>query len=170
MTVMLMSLMYICWLPIPIVINLKMGVGNFLVIGTIFGTLSLVLLSLTMLIQASHLSYSAKKSNYDIELWNSRDEWILNGLLGGQVEIFALLLKGMWYIFLTVSFLNNDQIIFFIFGLLYSSLSVFYLSMLIDISLIKEVKFVKKLRINTFLINIETATWFSIVLVWLCIK
>lgn len=165
----LMCIMYICWLPIPIVVNLKIGINNFLIIGTIFGTLSLILLSLTMLIQSSHLSYSAVKSNCDLELWNSRDEWVLNGLIGGQVELFALFLKSIWYIFFTIYFLINSQFIFFMLGVLFSLLSIFYLSMLIERSVIKKVKYATKLKLNSLIINIETATWFFIILIWLCI-
>lgn len=166
----LMCLMYTCWLPLPIVINFKYKAYDFLVIGTLLGTTSILLLIITMILQASHLSYSALNTNKNVELWNNRDAWMLNGLLGGQVELFAFFLKTLWYICLTYVFFINKNYIFFAIGIIYSMLIIFYFVMLIDKSLIKEISFIKKLKLNTLVINLETVSWFLIIIIWLYIN
>lgn len=166
----LMCLMYTCWLPLPIVINFKYRIYDFLVIGTILGTTSILLLIVTMLLQASHLSYSALKSNNNANLWNDRDAWMLNGLLGGQVELFAFLLKTLWYICLTYVFFITKNYIFFTIGIIYSLLVIFYFFMLLDKSLIKEISFMKKLKLNTLIINLETTSWFLIIIILLSVN
>lgn len=165
----LMCLMYTCWLPLPIVINFKYKASDFLIIGTIFGTTSILFLIINMLLQASHLSYSALKSNNNSDLWNDRDAWILNGLLGGQVEIFAFFLKTLWYICLTYVFFINNNCIFFSIGIIYSFLVVFYFFMLIDKSLVKTTPFLANFKLNTLIINLETVSWFLFIIIFLVI-
>jgi hypothetical protein len=165
----LMSIMFICWLPIPFVIYTKMGRYDFLLIGTIFGTFAILFYILTMLLQAGHLTYSSKMQDSDIKLWEGRDEWMLNGLLGGQVELMAGMLKGVWSIFLTVSFWLQGHTVLFMLGIIYSTLTFFYLSMLLDMSINKKISFLKKLKLSTMIINLENASWFTILLIWLII-
>lgn len=163
----LMSLMFICWLPIPFVVFLKLRSYTFLFVGAMLGTLSLIIFIITMIIQASHLSYSAKLSMKDNEDRNKTDQWIINGLIGSQVELLAGFLKGIWVIFLTVAFWLDGQILFALLGTIYSLFTIGYLFMLLDTSLIKEVKFLKKFKLNTLIINLENASWFLILIVWL---
>ncbi len=163
----LMSLMFICWLPIPFAIYIKMKEYDFLMIGTIFGVLSLLLFIFTMLLQAGHLSYSAKVQGTDKILWENRDEWMLNGLLGGLVELTAGFLKGIWAIFLTICFKLNEQTIFFMIGIVYCILTLFYLNMLFNSSINKKPKFLKYLKLNTVVMNLENVVWFAVLLIWL---
>jgi len=166
----LMSLMFLCWLPIPLVIYMKMKNYDFLLVGTIFGMLSIIIYITTMLLQASHLSYSSKMQNSDLELWENRDKWMMNGLLGGQVELMAGFLKGVWTIFLTICFWLNGQILFFILGIIYSLLVFFYLSMLLDMSINKQIPFLKKMKLNSIMINLDNTSWAAILLVWLLLS
>ncbi|WP_425449321.1 hypothetical protein [Dethiothermospora halolimnae] len=166
----LMCFMFICWLPIPFVIYLKMKAYSFLFIGALFGTLSLILYIITMIFQASHLSYSARVSYEDKELWRKNDDWMLNGLLGGQVELLAGFLKGIWVIILAVAFLIDGQIVFSIVSIIYSLFTVLYLLKLLDTSLIREIRILKIISINTLVINLETSSWFLLLTIWLKIK
>lgn len=163
----LMSLMFLCWLPIPLVVYVKMKSYDFLLVGTIFGVLAIILYIVTMLLQAGHLSYSAKMQKRDVQLWENRDDWMLNGLLGGQVELMAGFLKGIWIIFLTICFYLSGQTLFFILGIVYSVLTFFYLSMLFDASVNKQISFLKKLKLNSIIINLDNASWFAILLIWI---
>jgi hypothetical protein len=140
---------------------------DFLMIGTIFGVLSLLLFIFTMLLQAGHLSYSAKVQGTDKILWENRDEWMLNGLLGGLVELTAGFLKGIWAIFLTICFKLNEQTIFFMIGIVYCILTLFYLNMLFNSSINKKPKFLKYLKLNTVVMNLENVVWFAVLLIWL---
>lgn len=95
---------------------------------------------------------------------------MLNGLLGGQAELMAGVLKGIWIIFLTICFWLDGQILFFIFGIIYSVLTLFYLNMLFNESICKQIPFLTKLKLNTIIINLETTSWFAILLLWLIVR
>ncbi|WP_066499103.1 hypothetical protein [Abyssisolibacter fermentans] len=169
----LMSFMFICWMPIPFVIYLELKTYSFLFIGALFGTVSLIIYVITMVLQASHLSYSARTSrtsNENKELWRKNDDWMLNGLLGSQAELLAGFLKGVWSIFLTIAFCLDGQILLSILGIIYSLFTIMYLFKLLDTSLIKETNIFKIIPINTIMINFETSSWFLILLIWLVTK
>ncbi|WP_425449408.1 hypothetical protein [Dethiothermospora halolimnae] len=166
----LMCFMFLCWLPVPLVVYIELKAYSFLFIGALLGTVSLILYIIKMILQASHLSYSARASNNDKELWREKNEWMLNGLLGSQVELLAGFLKGIWTIFLTIVFWLNGQMIFSALGIIYSLFTIIYLLKLLDTSLIKELKILKVLSINTLIINLETSSWFLILLIWLKIN
>ncbi|MTI67993.1 MAG: hypothetical protein FH753_15530 [Firmicutes bacterium] len=159
--------MFICWLPIPFVIYLELKTYNFLFIGALLGTVSLIIYIITMILQASHLSYSKGLAYENKDLWERNDDWMINGLLGSQVELLAGLLKGIWIIFLTLTFWLDGQIIFSIIGIVYSLFVVIYLLKLLDTSLIREIKILKEFPINPLVINLETSSWFLILLIWL---
>jgi len=116
------------------------------------------------------LSYSTKLSYKNKELWRKNDDWMLNGLLGSQVELLAGFLKGIWITFLAFTFWIDGQVIFYIISIFYSLFTVIYLLKLLDISLNKEIKIFKILPINSLVINLETSSWFLILLIWLRIK
>ncbi|MTI47915.1 MAG: hypothetical protein FH761_08745 [Firmicutes bacterium] len=165
----LMTFMYICWLPIPLATFILLKSYSFMIVGTIFGVLSLLLLIITMVLQASHLSYSAKQNNGNPEMWNINDKWMMDGLLGSQIELLANVLKGIWIIFLTIAFWFSGQIIFGILGSIYSLITIVYLFMLINISLVNEIPFLKKVKLNFILINLETFSWYLVLLVWIIV-
>ncbi|MTI71871.1 MAG: hypothetical protein FH751_16605 [Firmicutes bacterium] len=163
----LMCFMFICWLPIPLVTYFELKTYNFLFIGALLGTVSLVLYIITMILQASHLSYSNRLAYENKELWRRNDDWMLNGLLGSQVELLAGLLKAIWIIFLTLTFWLDGQIVISIIGIAYSLFGIIYLLKLLDTSLIREIKILKEFPINPLVINLETTSWFLIILIWL---
>lgn len=163
----LMSLMFVCYLPIPITVNYLMPSYEWLLIGTIFGVLSLMLFIITMIFQASHLSYSARLYHEDEKLWGINDKWMMDGLLGSQIELLAGLLKGIWIVFLTICFWKSRQVAFFILGLIYSFTTIVYFFMLIDTSLVKDIALFKKLKLNFIIINLEVFSWFLILLIWI---
>lgn len=163
----LMCFMFICWLPIPFVVYLELKIYSFLFVGALLGTVSLVLYVITMILQASHLSYSTRLAYENEELWRKNDDWMLNGLLGSQVELLAGFLKGIWIMFLALTFWLDGQIIFSILGIFYSLFTVLYLLKLLDISLIRDIKILKILPVNPLIINLETSSWFLLLLIWL---
>jgi hypothetical protein len=163
----LMSLMYLCWLPIPITVRYMLKEYDFLVVGTVFGTVSLLTLILTMILQASHLSYSAIHYKENEVFWDTSDKWVLHGLLGSQVELLAGVLKGVWSIFVTACFWLRGDFIFFSLGIIFSLLTVAYLSMLIDSSLVRKISFLKYMKLNFIVINLETFGWYLLLTVWL---
>lgn len=165
----LMTFMYICFLPIPITIHYLMN-NQTLLIGTVFGVLSILLLIITMIFQASHLSFSARHSKENEKLWKENDLWMMQGLLGSQVELLAYVLKGIWIISLTILFWISHELVFAILGTLYSFTTIVYFFMLIDNSLLKEIALFKKLKFNFIIINLELLIWIIIMLIWIIIQ
>jgi len=166
----LMAFMFVCWLPIPVVTYIELKSYDFLLIGALLGMVSLIIYIVTMILQAGHLSYSAKISNEDSEFWRKSDEWMLNGILGGQVELLAGFLKGIWVIFFTIAFWLDGQILFAFISIMYSLFAIIYLLKLLDTSLVRGIKIFKILPINSLIINLETSSWFFILLIWLKLK
>jgi hypothetical protein len=162
-----MAFMYVCWLPIPIVVYQILRDYEFLIVGTIFGIVSLAILILTMVLQASHLTYSAIHYKEDAEFWNKNDNWMLNGLLGGQVELLALVLKGIWVMFITICFWLQGDVLWFSLAAVSSLFSVAYLINLLDLALVRKLRFLKLIKINSIVINLETFAWFAFLTVWL---
>jgi hypothetical protein len=163
----LMALMYACWLPIPMVMYYQLRDYEFLIVGTVFGFVSILILALTMVLQASHLTYSAYHHKEDTRLWDRNDSWMLNGLLGGQVELLANVLRGIWVIFVTICFWLRGDILLFSFGVIFSLFACAYMMRLIDSSLVREIRFLKLVKLSYIIINLETFGWFLMLTVWL---
>jgi len=163
----LMALMYASWLPIPITVYRLLGDYKFLIVGTVFGVTSIVILILTMVLQAGHLTYSANRHKEDAVLWDRNDNWMLNGLLGGQVELLANVLRGIWVIFVTICFWLRGDVLLFSFGVIFSSFVCAYVMRIIDLSLVSEIRFLKLVKLNYIIINLETFGWFLLLTVWL---
>ena len=162
-----MAFMYVCWLPIPIASYQILRDYEFLIIGTMFGVVSLGILILTMVLQASHLAYSAIHHDEDAEFWDKSDNWMLIGLLGGQVELLALILKGIWVMFIAICFWFRGDILSFSLAAVSSLFSVAYLINLLDLALVKKLRFLKLIKINSIVTNSETFAWFAFLTVWL---
>jgi len=162
----LMALMYVCWLPIPIVSFIKFQKYDFLIIGAIFGTLSLVIGIMVMILQASHLSYSKKEREEDPEFWNRADTWVLNGLIGSQAELLMGALKGLWIIIMTVSFILERDIVLSLFGVVFALLNSVYFLMLYNDAFKRE----SKIKLNMLVINIECVIWYTMMAIIILIK
>lgn len=165
----LMAFMYACWLPFPFVTYFRLGSPSFLWIGAMLGTLALALFVFTMVLQAGHLSYSAKKFDEHPNQWESRDNWMLHGLLGSQVEVFAGLLKGIWILFLTIAFWLNGDILMGIIGIVFSCQIIFFIFRLLDLNIVKPTPFFQSLRLNSYILNLEVAVWFTVLTLCLCL-
>jgi hypothetical protein len=166
----LSAFMFTCWLPLPLVSYLKLSEPAYLLIGTIFGTFSIAMFVITMVMQAGHLAYSARQMDSNPEMWEARDNWMLFGLLGGPYECFAGMLKGIWIIFLTLAFWQSAAYWIAVPGTLLSILSVGYLVKLLDSTTVKDIPILKKIKFGTVLINLETVLWFGLLDLWFSLQ
>ncbi|GGH85660.1 heme exporter protein D [Pullulanibacillus pueri] len=166
----LLALMFTCWLPIPLAVQKALGHPEPLLIGTGFGMLSLILLVFTMVLQASHLSYSAKQAmNHNQALWQERDNWMLGGMLAGTTELFADFLKGVWTVFLTVAFFAKGHSVMGVVGIIYSIVGVISVLLLINQTVVKEMPILAKLQSKLGFVyhNLETFVWYMVLTFWL---
>ena len=166
----LMSFMYACWLPMPIVVYHILRDDEFLVVGTMFGVVSIVILILTMVLQASHLTYSATHHKEDAALWDKNDSWMIQGLLGGQVELLAKVFGGIWVMFVTASFWIRGYVLLGSFGIIFSLFTYIYLMKLIDSALVNKLRFLELVKLNYIVINLETFGWYLLLTVWLVLQ
>lgn len=165
----LMTFVYICWSPLPIIGYFKFEGMEWLAIGTIFGSLGMVVMVISMIMQTGHLSYSGKIEE-DREIWNRNDSWIMCGLLGSSVELLGLFLKSLWIVFLAVAFFISGQTVMFCVSSIFAITVIMYLFNLIDSSLVRDSRLFKVMPKNMIIINIETLVWFSIVSIWMIIN
>ncbi len=159
----ILAMIYTCWLPIPIAYPLIFKESSFLIIASIFGSLSLVIGIIVMIVQASHLSYSVKHGEKETRQ-DDINNWVLNGLIGSQVELYVGFLKAIFIGFVTTYFFSTGQFVLGAIGSLFFFINLIYLPMLIADNLNKE----PKIKLNQIQMNLETLfcyTFLALVLV-----
>lgn len=167
----LLAFKFASWLLLPFAMYQVLGKPDFLWSGTFLGTISLTLLTFTMVMQAGHLTYSAKQAKAgDSKVWEERDNWMLDGLLAGVTELFADVLKGVWVIMLTIAFWIQGYTGMGIVGMLFSIFTVFYFFRLLDRAMVREIAFFKKRTLNFWMVNLENFLLFLVMTGWLAIK
>ncbi|MGP4072051.1 hypothetical protein ACTWQB_05805 [Piscibacillus sp. B03] len=162
---MLMALMYTLWLPIPIVLY-KLIDLELLLVGTIFGTVSLIMMLMTMTFQTGHIVFLTKQTEQKIP--DSTGNYMM-ATLSNPFEVLANVLRMVWAIFLALSFWSINQIAMAMIMSTFSLLSIYYLLMMIDTSLVKRVTFLEKFKPNMILVNSETLSFFSILVIYLTV-
>lgn len=156
----LYALMISCYIPMPFATYIKLNQYDFLLVGAIIGTVSLIIMLVTMMFQCGHLSYSGNHENENLELWKNRDAWMLNGILGGVVEIMSGFLRGLWMIFLTIALFLDRQIFVGIVAIVFSMFTFTYLIMSIDMALVNKIPILSKIKLNSIVINLEMVLCF----------
>lgn len=163
----LMATMYSLWLPIPIILCVMID-SDFLLVGTVFGSVYLIFLVIGMVLQTGHLAFIIKH-NEKGAITDSHGNYMM-AILSHPYESVANVFKGIWAIFLAIAFLQNKEIvmaaIMFFFGLFI----FYYLALIIDAILIKRIKFFAKFKPNTYLVNLETLSFFLVLLVYMSFK
>lgn len=160
----LMAIMYATWLPLPLVLYQLLD-SDLLLVGTVFGSAYLILLIIAMALQTGHLAFIAKH-NENNEITDSQGKYIMATLsrpYEGLVNVF----KGVWAIFLGMTFWQNEDILMAILMMLFGLFIFYYLFIILDASLVKRIKLFEKLKPNNILVNIETLSFFIILLTYI---
>ncbi|MGM0846522.1 MAG: hypothetical protein ACQEUT_16220 [Bacillota bacterium] len=160
----LMALMYAIWLPIPIAIY-KITENELLIIGSVFGIVYLSMLVVTMIIQTGHLVHSVKEGRKSSS-WEERDTWMF-AAFGGSYEVFANVLKGIWALFLALTFWQAGEFLMGSLMSLFSLLSIYYLLLLIKTSMVKPITYLDKIKANPYFFNLETIAFFIVLVVYI---
>ena len=168
----LLAFMFLFWLPLPYTVQKTLEEEGGLAVGTLFGTVSFFIFVITMVFQAGHLSYAVKHAQDHAQRWEERNDWMLNGLLGGTAELFAGFLKGIWTIFLTVAFFVNHQLVMGTLGIVYGLVGIIYLLLLVNQTSVREMPLLDKLyrKLSFIFFNVETASWNTALSIWLVLR
>lgn len=162
----LMAVMYVMWVPIPIAMTHLLN-SEALQVGMIFGIIYLSMLIMTMALQTGHIVHierESHKSTTQVERSNH-----MMATLSGPFEILANILKCMWAFFLTIAFWQNDNFLMAIIMSLFCLLIVYFLAILVDISLLKRIKFLGRFKPNPYFISVETLCFFLILMIFISI-
>lgn len=163
----LMAIMYAVWLPLPFVLFQLLD-SDVLLVGTVFGSVYLILLVIGMVLQTGHLAFITKH-NENGEITDSQGNYMM-ATLSQPYESLVNVFKCIWAIFLGITFWQNEEMLMaglmFLFGLFI----FYYLFIILDASLIKRIKLFAIMKPNTFLVNFETLFFFISLLIYLTFK
>ncbi|WP_404451517.1 hypothetical protein LG329_14435 [Virgibacillus necropolis] len=160
----IMAFMYAMWLPLPLALGESLN-EEFLIVGTIFGEVYLIMIIITMTLQTGHLVHSAKQEN-DKELWEERVDWMMDTLTS-PYEVLANIFKSVWAIFLAVAFWNESNMFMGSLMSLFSLLIVYFFIILLNSSLVHPIKFLSKVKPNPFIFNLETILFFLSLMIYI---
>ncbi|MGF3142679.1 hypothetical protein ACQV2S_08485 [Facklamia sp. P13064] len=158
------AIMYAMWLPLPFVLYQLLD-SDILLVGSVFGSVYLILLVAGMALQTGHIAFLAKY-NEDKKISDSQTNYMMATLslpYEGLVNFF----KCLWAIFLGLCFWQKGEgimaVVMFLFGLFI----FYYLIIILDASLVKSVKLFEKIKPNTVLVNVETFLFFLTLMVYI---
>jgi len=155
----ILSMVYTLWLPLPLALVFKNDLDHLLILGGLFGGLSLVVGALVMIVQASHLSYACKHLKEET-YYDQVNGWVLNGLIGSQVELYAGVLKFIWILFVTLYHLSQSAWFLAAVSAAFLLVNALYIPSLISDNL----KVDWRLKTNQVIIHLETLLWYGFVL------
>lgn len=163
----LMAIMYAMWLPLPFVLYQLLD-SDTLLVGTVFGSVYLILLVIGMTLQTGHIAFLTKH-NENGEITDSQGNYMM-ATISNPFESLVNVFKCVWAIFLSITFWQTGEIfmagLMFLFGLFL----FYYLFIALDASLLKRIKLFTKMKPNTFLVNFETLLFFITLLFYMTFK
>lgn len=153
----IMAVMYAMWLPLPIALYQLLD-SELLLTGTIFGLTYLLMLIITMTLQVGHISYITKH-----HVDQKQGEYMM-ATLSNPYEMLVNVFKCIWALFLAITFWKNDELFMAVMMTLFSLLLFYYLLLILQTSITKQIKLLSKVKPNPFLINIETLLFFILLM------
>lgn len=162
----LMAVMYVMWLPVPIAMTHLLN-SEALQVGMIFGILYLSMMIITMAFQTGHIVHIEKELNKSTTQEERSDHMMAT--LSGPFELLANILKSMWALFLSIAFWETDNFIWAIIMALFFLLIIYFLSILVDTSLLKRIKFFGRFHPNPYFFNAETLCFFLVLMSFISI-
>ena len=157
----LFALTFAMWLPLPLAIY-KTEMSEMLLVGTLFGSLYLIMMIITMTLQAGHLAYIS--GNTEI---NAKSANHLMTILSSPFEAMANVLKCIWALCLGLAFWANGLKWLALLLFLISLFGVYYLLLVLKASIKKRGTFVDYIKGNVYWSNAETLLLFGSLLCYL---
>lgn len=163
----LMVIMYAVWLPLPFVLFQLLD-SDILLVGTVFGSVYLILLVIGMALQTGHIAFLTKH-NESGAITDSQGDYMMS-ILSRPYESLVNVFKCIWAIFLGLTFWRNEEMLMAGLMFLFGIFIFYYLLIILDTSLIKRIKLFAKMKPNTFLVNFETLFFFLTLLIYITFK
>ncbi|MGF3182850.1 hypothetical protein [Facklamia sp. P12934] len=158
------AIMYAMWLPLPFVLYQLLD-SDILLVGSVFGSVYLILLVAGMALQTGHIAFLAKY-NEDKKISDSQTNYMMATLshpYEGLVNVF----KCIWAIFLGIIFWQNGEVVMAGWMFLFGLLIIYYLIIILEASLIIRLSFFEKVKPNTIFVNIETFLFFLTLMIYI---
>lgn len=157
----LICFVYVFWIPLPLGLTIS-NHDELFTVAMVFGYLFLAMMIFTMALQVGHLSYRNKQAN-DL-IWDDRDSWMLQGMLGNVFESIVMVIFHIWTILLMIGFFveNNSIVGFVMLG--FSLFMVRSLYTLISVVVRRPVPILKIGKTSAIVTNLEIFLFFVIVM------
>lgn len=163
----LMAFMYAMWFPLPVVLYHLLD-SDLLLVGTVFGSVYLILLVIGMALQTGHIIFLMKHNNNEA-ITTIQGNYIME-LLSNPFEGLANVFKCIWAIFLGITFWQHEEMLMAYLMFLFALFIFYYLFIILDASLIRRVKLFSKVKPNVFLVNIETMLFILTLMIYITQK
>ncbi len=162
-----MAFMYAMWFPLPVALYELLN-SKLLLVGTIFGFIYLMLIVITMTLQAGHLTFMLKH-NPNNSITNTHGDYMMS-TLSNPFEGVANIFKSIWALFLGFAFWSNGDVFLASIMFLFTSLIFYYLPLVVATTLLEPIKLFSKVKNNTFFVNIETLLFFVVLISYLTLN
>lgn len=159
-----MAMMYATWLPLPFTLNHILKI-EYLQIGTIFGIVYLLLLVSAMTLQAGHITFIVKE-NDNRGITDIQGEYMMF-TLSNPLEATVNIFKCIWALFLALAFWNQNERIMAVIMLFFSFLIFYYLAIVLNTVMVKQMKLFSWVKQNIYFTNLETFSFFFVLLIYL---
>ncbi|HWL26064.1 MAG TPA: hypothetical protein VNR38_20320 [Ureibacillus sp.] len=159
----ILAFIYAMWIPLPLAFN-KLLDSEFIQVGNIFGLVYLVMILITMTLQAGHISYIVKQ---EVNSINENFSNYLMATLSAPFESFANILRCIWALFIGISFVTSDEILMASLMFFYSLLIIYYVMLMLNTCLVKGVRVFSKFKPNFVFTNLETFIFFIILICYM---
>lgn len=159
-----MAIMYATWLPLPFTLNHILKI-EYLQIGTIFGIVYLLLLVSAMTLQAGHITFIVKE-NDNRGITDIQGEYMMF-TLSNPLEATVNIFKCIWALFLALAFWNQNERIMAVIMLFFSFLIFYYLAIVLNTVMVKQMKLFSWVKQNIYFTNLETFSFFFVLLIYL---
>ena len=156
-----MTFMYVMWLPVPIALS-KLLNSEVLYVGSIFGFTYILMLVITMALQVGHIA-SIVKHNGDKSITDQQANYMMR-TLSNPYEGIANVFKCIYSIYLAITFWKNGELLMGSIMGFFSLLLFYYLLIVINASLLRQLKVISKLKPNYYFTNLETLLFFIILI------
>lgn len=125
------------------------------------------MLIITMAFQTGHIAFI--ESNQQHEISDQQGNYMM-ATLSNPFEGIAGVLKGLWALFLAITFWANNLEIMAIIMSIYSLFTLYYLLLVINTSLLKRISYISRIKPNRYFINLETISFMLILLCFITIQ
>ncbi len=162
----LLAFMFAMWLPLPFTLVHILNV-EYLRIGAIFGTVYLLMLVVTMTLQAGHIAF-IEKTNDGKEIPAVQGQYMMS-TLSDPFEGLANIFKCIWGLFLALAFWQESERILAVSMFLFCLFIFYYLAITINTVLVKQVKLFSQVKANIYLTNLETFLFFLVLVIFITV-